>query len=39
MALCWRDQFEEWGAQRGVQVITSTRDTFLEMFDDDQTLM
>ncbi|PSC74147.1 hypothetical protein C2E20_2793 [Micractinium conductrix] len=37
--LCYRDLHEEWAEKWGVQVITSTRDSFSDMFDDDQTLM
>ncbi|PRW60867.1 hypothetical protein C2E21_1253 [Chlorella sorokiniana] len=38
-ALCYKGLWEEWAETYGVQVITSTRDTFSDMFDDDQTLM
>ena len=38
-SLCYREQYDEWAERYGVQVITSTRDTFADMFDDDQTLM
>ena len=38
-SLCYREQYDEWAEQYGVQVITSTRDSFADMFDDDQTLM
>lgn len=38
-ALCWRGQHEEWAERWGLKVITSTRDTFSDMFDDDETLM
>ena len=37
-ALCFRDEFEEWEAKHHCKVITSTRDTFQGMFDDDDTL-
>ncbi|KAL4436125.1 hypothetical protein ABPG77_005573 [Micractinium sp. CCAP 211/92] len=38
-AMCYKGLFEQWQQRYGVQVITSTRDTFSDMFDDDQTLM
>lgn len=37
-ALCFRDELEEWGAKHSCKVITSTRGTFQDMFDDDDTL-
>ena len=39
MALCWRGEHEEWAQSWGLRVIASTRDSFSDMFDDDQTLM
>lgn len=36
--MCFKDLFEQWEAQ-GVKVATSTRDSFQDMFDDDDTLM
>ncbi|EFN60149.1 expressed protein [Chlorella variabilis] len=38
-ALCYKDKYEEWGERYGVKVITSTRNSFSDMFDDDETLM
>lgn len=38
-SLCYRELYEQWGERYGCQVITSTRDSFSDMFDDDQTLM
>ncbi len=37
-ALCFRDEFEEWETKYHCKVVTSTRDTFQEMFDNDDTL-
>ena len=37
-ALCYKDRFEEWEQQYACKVITSTRDSFQDMFDDDNTL-
>ena len=37
-ALCFRDEFEEWETKYACKVVTSTRDTFQGMFDDDDTL-
>jgi hypothetical protein len=37
-ALCYADEFARWEADYGLKVITSTRDSFAEMFDDDDTL-
>lgn len=34
----FRDLYDEWRARHNVIVATSTRDTFQEMFDDDDTL-
>lgn len=33
----YKDRFEEWAA-KGCKVIASTRETFMEMFDNDDTL-
>ncbi|KAL4855062.1 Fruit protein [Chlorella vulgaris] len=38
-ALCYRERYDEWGSKYGVRVLTSTRDSFADMFDDDETLM
>jgi hypothetical protein len=38
-ALCYKERYEEWGRRYNVRVITSTRDSFSDMFDDDETLM
>lgn len=38
-AFCYKELFEVWERDFGVKVITSTRDTFSDMFDDDDTLM
>ena len=37
-ALCYKDRYEEWEQQYACKVITSTRDSFQDMFDDDNTL-
>lgn len=37
-ALCYKDRYEEWEQKYCCKVITSTRDTFQDMFDDDNTL-
>ena len=37
-ALCYKDRYEEWEQQYACKVVTSTRDTFQDMFDDDNTL-
>lgn len=37
-ALCFRDELEEWGERYHCRVVTSTRDSFQDMFDDDDTL-
>jgi hypothetical protein len=37
-ALCFSDLYEEWEQEYKCKVITSTRDTFSEMFDNDDTL-
>jgi hypothetical protein len=38
-SLCFRDEFESWEQRYGVKVVTSTRDSFSDMFDFDDTLM
>jgi hypothetical protein len=38
-SLCYSGQFERWGRELGMKVVTSTRDSFQDMFDDDDTLM
>jgi len=38
-SMCFKDEFDSWENQYGVRVFTSTRDTFQEMFDDDDTLV
>ncbi|KAH7620598.1 hypothetical protein Ndes2526B_g04519 [Nannochloris sp. 'desiccata'] len=38
-SLCYRDELDTWGKQYGIKVITSTRGTFQDLFDDDDTLM
>lgn len=38
-SLCFQDEFDEWKEQYGVHVFTSTRDTFQDMFDEDDTLV
>lgn len=37
-SLCYKELYEEWRERYNVVVATSTRDTFQEMFDDDDTL-
>ena len=37
-ALCFKHLYGEWEQKHGCKVITSTRDTFEEMFDSDDTL-
>jgi hypothetical protein len=37
-ALCFRDELDQWEEKYHCKVITSTRDTFQEMFDNDDTL-
>lgn len=37
--LLYRPLYEEWQQNKGVQVITATRDSFMDMFDDDDTLV
>ena len=37
-ALCYKDRYEEWEQQYACKVVTSTRDSFQDMFDDDNTL-
>jgi hypothetical protein len=36
--MCFRDRWDGWRTRCNVVVATSTRDTFQEMFDDDDTL-
>ena len=36
---CFANEFESWAEEYGVTVMVSTRDTFQEMFDDDDTLV
>ncbi len=38
-SLCYRDELDTWEEQYGVKVVTSTRGTFQDLFDDDDTLM
>lgn len=38
-SMCFKDEFDSWESQYGVKIFTSTRDTFQEMFDDDDTLV
>ena len=38
-AVCYRERFARWAAERGVVVAVSTRDSFGDMFDDDATLV
>lgn len=38
-SLCYRGLFERWESEHGVKVVTSTRGSFSDMFDDDETLM
>lgn len=38
-SLCFAEEFASWDEMYGVRVVTSTRDTFQEMFDDDATLV
>ena len=37
-ALCYKDRYDEWEQELSCKVITSTRDSFQDMFDDDNTL-
>ena len=37
-ALCFRDELDEWAERYHCRVVTSTRDSFQDMFDDDDTL-
>lgn len=37
-ALCFRDELDEWESKYSCKVVTSTRGTFQDMFDDDDTL-
>ena len=38
-SLCYKDELDSWAELYNVKVITSTRDSFQDMFDDDNTLM
>lgn len=38
-SLYFQEEFDEWKERYGINVVTSTRDTFQDMFDDDDTLM
>lgn len=38
-SLCFKDELEEWKEKYHVKVVTSTRDSFSDMFDDDDTLV
>jgi hypothetical protein len=38
-SVCYDDELAGWEERYGAKVIVSTRDTFLEMFDDDDTLV
>jgi hypothetical protein len=38
-SMCFQEEFDDWKEQYGVHVFTSTRDTFQDMFDEDETLM
>lgn len=38
-SICFKNEFEAWSSEHAVDVLTSTRDTFQEMFDNDQTLV
>ncbi len=37
--MCFQNQYGEWEERHRCKVITSTRGTFMDMFDDDDTLM
>ena len=37
-ALCYKDRYDEWEKDLSCKIITSTRDSFQDMFDDDNTL-
>ena len=37
-ALCYKDLYETWEEEHFCKVITGTRETFTELFDDDETL-
>ena len=37
-SLAYKDEFERWQSELGVRVKTATRDTFIDMFDDDDEL-
>ena len=38
-ALCFQNLYGEWEEQHRCKIITSTRGTFMDMFDDDDTLV
>lgn len=38
-AMCFQNRYSEWEERHRCKVITSTRGTFMDMFDDDDTLM
>lgn len=38
-ALCFQNLYQEWEEKHGCKIITSTRGTFMDMFDDDDTLV
>ena len=38
-AMCFQNRYGEWEERHRCKVITSTRGTFMDMFDDDDTLM
>lgn len=38
-SVCYDDELAQWEEKYGTKVIVSTRDTFQEMFDDDDTLV
>ena len=37
--MCYHDELDTWEEKYGIKVITSTRGTFQDLFDDDDTLM
>lgn len=38
-SLCFKDLYEEWEAQHNCKVVYGTRETFMDLFDNDDTLM
>ena len=38
-AFCFQNLYNEWEQKHRCKIITSTRGTFMDMFDDDDTLM